>query len=99
MAGTVGDSTMLPAIEKVALIVAAKGGMVRDITVGDCLELMRTSREVFPGPARSSRHSPVFFQLLHSIGNFPADAPPTVRCSARCSPVGCPSSNWSTATS
>jgi integrase len=76
---TVGDSTMLPAIEKPALIMAAKGGTVRDITVGDCLELMRVSREVFPGPTRSSRHSPVFYQLLHSIGNFPADAPPTVR--------------------
>jgi integrase len=79
MANTVGDATMLPAIEKVALIVAAKGGMVRDVTVGDCLELMQVSREVFPGPTRSSRHSPVFYQLLHSIGNFPADAPPTVR--------------------
>jgi integrase len=79
MTNTVGDSTMLPAIEKVALVMAAKGGMVRDITVGDCLELMRISRDVFPGPTRSSRHSPVFYQLLHSIGNFPADAPPTVR--------------------
>lgn len=79
MASTVGDSTMLPAIEKVALIVAAKGGMVRDVTVGDCLESMRVSREVFAGPSRSSRHSPVFYQLLHSIGNFPADAPSTVR--------------------
>ena len=79
MANTVGDSTMLPAIEKVALIMAAKGGQVRDVTAGDCLESMRISREVFAGPTRSSRHSPVFYQLLHSIGNFPADAPPTVR--------------------
>jgi site-specific recombinase XerD len=79
MANTVGDSTMLPAIEKVALIMAAKGGTVGDITVGDCLDLMSISREVFPGPTRSSRHSPVFYQLLHSMGNFPADAPPTVR--------------------
>ena len=79
LANTVGDSTILPAIEKVALIMAAKGGMVHDITVGDCLELMRISREVFPGPTRSCRHSPVFYQLLHSLGNFPAAAPPTVR--------------------
>jgi hypothetical protein len=79
MANTVGDATMLPAIEKIALITAAKGGLVRDVTVGDCLECMRISREVFPGPTRSSRHSPVFYQLLHSIGNFPAGAPPTVR--------------------
>lgn len=79
MTNTVGDSTMLPAIEKAALLMAAKGGMMRDITVGDCLESMRISREVFAGPTRSSRHSPVFYQLLHSIGIFPADAPPTVR--------------------
>ena len=79
MVNTVGDATMLPAIEKVAVIMAAKGGTVRDVTVGDCLETMRISREVFPGPTRSSRHSPVFYQLLHSIGVFPADAPPTVR--------------------
>lgn len=79
MANTVGDSTMLPAIEKAALIMAAKGGIVRDITVGDCLESMRVSRQVFAGPTRSGRHSPVFYQLLHSIGAFPADAPPTIR--------------------
>src|SRR6185503_5473239 len=41
--------------------------------------MMRVSRQVFPGPTRSSRHSPVFYQLLHSLGIFPADAPPTVR--------------------
>lgn len=79
LAHTVGDSTMVPAIEKIALIMAAKGGTVRDVTIGDCLEAMRVSREVFPGPTRSCRHSPVFYQLLHSAGHFPADAPPTVR--------------------
>ena len=56
-----------------------KGGAVRDVTIGDCLEAMQVSREVFPGPSRSCRHSPVFYQLLHSIGVFPADGPPTVR--------------------
>ena len=50
-AGTVGEATVAPAIEKVALIMAATGGLVADITVGDCLELVRTSREVFPGPS------------------------------------------------
>jgi hypothetical protein len=78
-AGAVGEATAAPAIEKVALIMAAKGGMVADITVGDCLELVRTSREVFPGPSRSTRHSPFFYQMLHAAGVFPASAPPTVR--------------------
>ncbi|NMO56070.1 tyrosine-type recombinase/integrase [Actinoplanes sp. TBRC 11911] len=79
LAHTVGDSTMVPAIEKIALIMAAKGGSVRDVTIGDCLEAMKVSREVFPGPTRPGRHSPVFYQLLHTAGLFPADAPPTVR--------------------
>ncbi|MGW7086630.1 tyrosine-type recombinase/integrase [Streptomyces sp. NPDC054871] len=78
-ASTVGDSTVLPAIEKIALIMAAKGGMVADLTPGDCLELFKTSREIFPGPGKSARHSPFCYQLLHSLGAFPADAPPSVR--------------------
>ena len=76
---TVGDSTVLPAIERIALIMAAKGGTASDITPGDCLELLKTGRKVFPGPAKSARHSPFFYQLLHSLGVFPAGAPPTVR--------------------
>ncbi len=77
--GTVGDATAAPAIEKAALIMAAKGGVVADITVGDCLELVKTSRDVFPGPYRSPRHSPFFYQMLHAAGIFPDGAPPTVR--------------------
>jgi integrase len=76
---TVGDSTVLPAVERIALIMAAKGGAVADVTPGDCLELLKTSREVFPGPARSARHSPFFYQLLHCLGVFPETAPASVR--------------------
>jgi integrase len=77
--GTFGDATVAPAMEKAALIMAARGGMISDITVGDCLELLKTSREVFPGPGRSTRHSPFFYQMLHAAGIFPGGAPPTVR--------------------
>jgi integrase len=76
--GTFGYETVAPAIEKVALIMAAKGGTVADITVGDCLELVKTSRDVFPGPVRS-QHSSFFYQMLHAAGIFPDGAPPTVR--------------------
>jgi hypothetical protein len=78
-AGTFGNSAVVPALEKVSLILAAKGGTVADVTVGDCLELLKASRDVFPGPARSSHHSPFFYQVLHAAGVFPATAPPTVR--------------------
>jgi integrase len=78
-AGTFGNAAVASALEKVALILAAKGGAVADVTVGDCLELVRTSRAAFPGPSRSSHHSPFFYQVLHAAGIFPAAAPPTVR--------------------
>jgi integrase len=73
---TIGDSTVLTAIEKIALVMAVKGGKVRDITVGDCIESVRISREASVG---HNRQSPFFYQLLHSMGNFPAGAPSTVR--------------------
>jgi integrase len=78
-AGTFGNATVVPALEKVALILAVKGGTVSDVTVGDCLELVKTSRDLFPCPSRANRHSPFFYQVLHAAGIFPAAAPPTVR--------------------
>lgn len=35
------------ALQQIALIVAAKGGVIADITVGDCLELMEL-RDMLP---------------------------------------------------
>lgn len=78
-AGTVGEVSAAAAIEKAAAIMAAKGGLVSGITVGDCLELVKTTREVLPGSPRTARHSPFFYQMLHAAGVFPAGAPPTVR--------------------
>ena len=77
--GTVGKSTFIPALERVAVIVAAKGGLVADITPGDCVELLDVSRQVFTSPTQSNRHSPFFYQLLHTAGTFPPGAPATVR--------------------
>ena len=78
-ASVVAGSTFLPAVERIALIMAAKGGGVRDITPGDCLELLKHCREVFTGGGQANRHSPFFYQLLHTAGVFPASAPSTVR--------------------
>ena len=58
---------------------AAKGGLASDITVGDCLELVKAGREAFPGVSVNGRHSPFFYQMLHALGVFPPGAPPTVR--------------------
>jgi integrase len=64
------------ALEWVAVIVVAKGGTVADITVGDCLELLEISDDLFPS---SGGKGPSFYQLLHEMGVFPAGAPATVR--------------------
>jgi len=78
-AGAIGKSTLDPAVERVALIMAAKGGLVADITPGDCLQLLECCRQVFSHGTRGSRHSPFFYQLLHSAGVLPPGSPATVR--------------------
>ena len=64
------------AVEWVAVIAAAKGGTVADITVGDCLELLEISDALFPN---TGGKGPSFYQLLHEMGVFPPGAPVTVR--------------------
>ena len=54
---------------------AAKGGMVRDITVGDCVEMA----ELLLGIGGGVDTSAYFYQLLHAMGIFPDAAPSTVR--------------------
>lgn len=73
-----GEVTCRQALTRTAYIVAAKGGAVRDITVGDCLELVETSVAEYPEYGRDGR-GPYFYQLLHAMGVFGPDAPATVR--------------------
>jgi integrase len=68
-------STKGTAARRVATILAAKGGTVAEITVGDCLELLAA---LGAGGGHAGT-SPYFYQLLHALGTFPAAAPPTVR--------------------
>jgi integrase len=73
-AGISHDSLRL-AVEDLSVIIAAKGGTLADITVGDCLELAE---------ARDARHARRgkgigFYQLLHATGLLPAGAPATLR--------------------
>jgi hypothetical protein len=62
------------AVRRIAVILAAKGGTIAGITVGDCLELLDALAAGSGGGT-----SPYFYQLLHALGTFPAAAPPTVR--------------------
>ncbi len=73
-AGQASFTTTRDAVDLVAVIVAAKGGAVGGITVGDCPELLEAGARTCVGGK-----SPYFCQLLHAAGTFPAGAPPTVR--------------------
>ena len=75
--GVVSRITTRGALNRIAVILAAKGGGVRDITVGDCVELLELAYQY--GERGTGGEGPYFYQLLHSIGVFPAGAPPTVR--------------------
>jgi len=71
----VNAHTMGLALRRVATIVAAKGGTVAEITVGDCLELLRVTEDVQLG---ADATSPYFYQLLRNSGLL-ADGPPAAR--------------------
>lgn len=73
-----GAITARAALARIAFIMAAKGGTVGDITVGDSLELIEISAVECDQHGRGGK-GPYFYQLLHAMGVFPADAPPTVR--------------------
>ena len=69
-------STKDLAARRIAMILAAKGGTIAGITVGDCLELLDA---LAAGSGGGGGTSPYFYQLLHALGVFPAAAPLTVR--------------------
>ncbi|GCA97472.1 MULTISPECIES: site-specific integrase [Mycolicibacterium] len=70
-----GHATKMTALCRIAVIQAAKGGVIADITVGDCLQLLQVIADIGGGKTTSG----YFYHLLHAIGTFPAAAPSTVR--------------------
>jgi hypothetical protein len=71
--GPASASTKDLAARRIAAILAAKGGTIAGITVGDCRELLAGLAD------GGGTTSPYFYQLLHALGVFPPAAPPTVR--------------------
>jgi integrase len=63
------------AMLQVAVMMAVKGGLAGDITVGDCLELLESRARV---KGEGDNGGTYFYQLLHAAGLFPASAPPRV---------------------
>ncbi len=64
------------ALRQVAAVMAAKGGTVADITVGDCLELLTAARPRAPGRAPPAS---TFTSSCTPPGSFAGSAPATVR--------------------
>lgn len=60
---------------RIAVILAAKGGLLTQITVGDCVQFHDDYKQVFPRGHVTS----LFYTLLYRLGIFPADAPATLR--------------------
>jgi len=70
----------LAALSKIAIIIAAKGGAVDGITVGDCVQLLEIAAQTRTGADRHAS-SPFFYQLLHARGAFGPGAQQPCGCS------------------
>ena len=76
--GSTGSYGRLAALAKIAVIIAAKGGTVDGITVGDCVQLLQIAVGTRTG-ADQHANSPFFYQLLRARGTFGPDAPAAMR--------------------
>ena len=63
------------ALSRITMILACKGGMIGDITVGDYLDLLDAMRETRTGGAGRL----LAYRLLHALGHLGPDAPATGR--------------------
>ncbi|WP_189960105.1 tyrosine-type recombinase/integrase, partial [Streptomyces alanosinicus] len=75
------DSDIRPAEARLAqhrtaMILAAKGGMVQDVLVGDVLELLEAEADAHLKVSTGTR---AFYYLLHRLGAFGPEAPPSLR--------------------
>ena len=63
----------------VAVILAAKGGPVAAVGVGDCVELLQLAAGIrATSGSEAHAHSPLFYQLLRSHGVLGEDAPAAI---------------------
>jgi hypothetical protein len=70
-----GRTMKTGALRRAATILAVKGGVLRDISVGDCLELS----VIVDGRTIRKNKGMGFYQLLHSMGVFGPLAASTIR--------------------
>jgi integrase len=72
----VSDVAASLTLRRSAEIIAAKGGLLADITVGDALELMDREAESFSCPTRDHK---IFYRMLRELGAFGDEAPGRLR--------------------
>jgi hypothetical protein len=72
--GRVGLQSGQQALTRVAVILAAKGGPAAAVRVGDCVELLQVTAGM-RATSEVHAHSPLFYQLLRSLGGLGEDAP------------------------
>jgi len=72
----VSDVAVSLTLRRSAEVIAAKGGILADITVGDALELMDREAETFTCPTRDHK---VFYRMLRELGIFGEQAPDRLR--------------------
>ncbi len=75
--GRVGVQTGQQALTRIAVILAAKGGLVAEVTVGDCVELLRVG-DGLRGTSEAHAHSPLFYQLLRTHGALGPHTPAAI---------------------
>ncbi len=64
------------ALNRIAWILLNKGGQIRDITIGDCVELDRALRDY---QCKSAVDKPLYYTLLRETGVLPPDSPPRLK--------------------
>ncbi len=69
-----GDARI--ASTRIAMLLAAKGGLIADITVGDCVQLIDTMSQVH---TRGGQKKIDFYLRLRALGGFPETAPHSIR--------------------
>jgi hypothetical protein len=75
--GVVGLQTGQQALTRVAVILAAKGGPVAAVGVGDCVQLLQVAAGM-RATSEVHAHSPLFYQLLRNHGVLGPDAPAAI---------------------
>jgi integrase len=77
--GRVGLQSGQQALTRIGVIMAAKGGPVTAVRVGDCVELLQVAADIrATSSSEAHAHSPLFYQLLRSHGVLGTDAPAAI---------------------